>query len=261
LNITRHGLLPGFALVGMGLPALMGYARNRQVHHLPASAFAPALVVMPKAKGGRPMPVSHSNLWQTVRPDLFGSTLPASVPAPPIAPPSETTPAVPPLPTPVSDPLAGYAYTGTVTVNGELSALIEDRKSKQGWYVNAGDIWQSYHIVEVNERQVTVEVNGERRTLTKTDVGDVVPLVADADKDSPATEATVSISVDTAVAIYFSKVIDQTSSGLSQAEVAHIKDDAFEGRISADEAQRRLSQGSVSNLWNISVRFSDNILY
>jgi hypothetical protein len=160
---------------------------------------------------------------------------------------------MPPAPatTAVSEPLADYAYTGTVTVDGEMSALLENRKDHRGWYVKEGETWPNSRIVALNTHEITIEIDGVQHTLTKSDVTDVVPLAADASQDSSAPRNAASSDVIQFTLTlnnidFVGNVVNYTTNGLSPEEVAHIKDDAFEGRISAEEAQRRLEPATTS---------------
>ena len=133
------------------------------------------------SRGGEP-----SQDWRTVPSGLFTAPFPDPLPPLPLAKPAAAhapglpAPLVPPLP--VSDPLADYIYSGTVRVGDAISALIEHRGTKQGWYVQAGERWQAYDVVDVTEQAVTLLVEGQRHTLFKSGAMNLVPLVADADK-------------------------------------------------------------------------------
>lgn len=95
---------------------------------------------------------------------------------------------------PLPDPLAGYTYTGTVMLEGELSALIEHKGNKLGWDVRSGEPWQAYHIVEVTRQAVTILVMGKKYLLPKSDVMNLVPLMENAGRNgaSSGTKAIAS---------------------------------------------------------------------
>ena len=152
------------------------------------------------------------------------------------------------------DPLADYAYAGTVTVDGETSALIEQRTSREGWYVRGGDAWKNYRILAVNEREVTVEVNGETRTLTKTDAVDVVPLAANADQGSSSAESGASLNIlnGLAAALGNSVITIESSNGvtsmnLSGVEITPVQEGAIAGRIASEKADLDLIQSTAGN--------------
>ncbi len=112
-----------------------------------------------------------------VRGDLFTSPQ-ASVPPPP-------PPAVKPLPPPpipvVVDPFADMAYTGTVTLGGQVLAVVENTKTKEGQFVRKGDSVVGGVVTEITDRTMTVAVSGVPRILTKTDDYKLVSL----DKNAP----------------------------------------------------------------------------
>src|SRR2546421_6326073 len=75
----------------------------------------------------------------SVRSDLFAS--PAQMkPAPKIEPVKKPiiVAAKPSAPAPVN-PFADYSYNGTVTMGGEVMALVENVKTKEGQYLKQGD--------------------------------------------------------------------------------------------------------------------------
>ncbi len=115
-----------------------------------------------------------------VRANLFARPQPPLPPAPdrteirPPPPPQVNIPIV--LPTP--DRFAGYAYTGTVSVDGEMQALLEDVRTKEGWYVHTGDAFQGATITQIENGNVTLQVNGQTRRIAKSDAYNLTPLNA-----------------------------------------------------------------------------------
>ncbi|HLJ57214.1 MAG TPA: hypothetical protein VKT77_19415 [Chthonomonadaceae bacterium] len=108
---------------------------------------------------------------------LFGGS-PDCVGAPVGRPAEDSTPgASAPAP---DDPFADLAYTGSVTLEGRTLALLENRKTHEGWFVAAGGVWQSFDVGAITADSITLTGNGTSRTLARsTDIG-VVPLSADA---------------------------------------------------------------------------------
>jgi hypothetical protein len=255
LNLTRHGLPLIIALVGIGLPVLIGHTLGHSIEHsMPRQAHRPTNVAVspanaspPEAQADIATPGSRSELWQTIRSDMFSHEVPPSVIAPVVASPAATALPLPAAVTPANDPLADYVYNGTVMVDGEMSALIEHRKSRQGWYVSEGDTWQSYRILAIDAGQVTVEVNGETRTLTKSDDINVVPLASSAGQRAPtsAAESYLNAYQATLANPVQISLVSALGDAINQMDLSNIK-------ISLDNAQIRLNQDSGSKLDKIS---------
>jgi len=87
------------------------------------------------------------------------------------------------------DPLADYVYSGAVTVAGKTVALIENRFTKQGWYLGAGDVWEGNRIESVDRAALTLDINGVRREMRQSDSINVVQLSASAPTSAPAINA------------------------------------------------------------------------
>jgi hypothetical protein len=112
-----------------------------------------------------------------VRGDLFTSPqASAPVPSPgPVKP-------LPPPPAPVVvDPFADMAYTGTVTLGGQLLAVVENTRTKEGQFVRKGDSVVGGVVTDITDRTMTVSVSGVPRILTKTEDFRLVSL----DKNAP----------------------------------------------------------------------------
>jgi hypothetical protein len=190
LNPRRYGVLSAILLVAMA--SLVGLARQRRAERPRKSVLLPALQNLPET--GAPGAETPTGGWRAVRPDMFaGPSQTLSHSTSPEGGRSTTSPSDALPATPANDPLADYAYSGTVTVDGKTMALIEHRKSREGWYVSVGDTWQGFPVVAVDNRQVIVDVNGERHILGKTDPISLVPLNADAnnaDSGNPASAVT-----------------------------------------------------------------------
>jgi hypothetical protein len=140
--------------------------------------------------GNRPLTFYLGN----TRSSLFNAPQPASqvlLPSPSVAKPvdgrgaiAEPSVALPALP----DRFANYVYTGTVTVDGQIQALIENSRSKEGWYIRPGDSFQGAFVKNIDAQSVTLDVDGEPRLLAKSNVFNVVPLNASAKVDQPKTD-------------------------------------------------------------------------
>ena len=116
---------------------------------------------------------------QTIRDSMFAAPQPTNH-APPPDKPAPPSPA-PPVPSvSPTDPLTDALYAGSVTVNGKTMALIENRSTKEGVYVDVGGEWQGYRIVAVSADEISLSVSGTIRRLSKSDANNVVPLSAGA---------------------------------------------------------------------------------
>lgn len=115
-----------------------------------------------------------------VRADLFTAPQPPAPPAPKLEP-AKPEPETPPAAPAVVDPFADYAYTGTVSLDGRMMALIENTKTKEGQYLSEGAPFMGGTIQQINERGVTIAVAGSSRMLAKTDNFNLTPL----DKSAP----------------------------------------------------------------------------
>jgi len=103
------------------------------------------------------------------------------LPAPPVVKtvPVEQSARWPPQP----DRFAAYVYSGTVTVDGQMVALIEDSRSKGGWYIRSGDRFQGASVTSIDAQSVALDVDGKPRLLVKSDDFNAVPLNASAKTD------------------------------------------------------------------------------
>lgn len=110
-----------------------------------------------------------------VRSDLFTAAVPPA-PAPPkpkTEAPKLTVPAVKPE---IVNPLADYVYSGTVSVDNQQFALIENAKTRTGEYYKLGDSWMGGKIASIDERSVTLDVAGKKQMLAKSDNYQLTPL-------------------------------------------------------------------------------------
>jgi hypothetical protein len=117
-----------------------------------------------------------------VRNDLFtGTVVPEPKPAIEVKPEKPVLPLPPPTTPVIVDPFADYAYTGTVNMGGQMVALIENTKTREGQYYKQGDSFLGGTISEITDRGVSINVAGTPKTLAKTDNFKLTPL----DKSAP----------------------------------------------------------------------------
>lgn len=105
---------------------------------------------------------------------LFGAPTEPK-PTPPLAPKKAQMTNVTPV-QPVADPFTDYAYSGTVSSGGQTMALIENRKTREGWFLATGQPFLGGTVTLVDERQVVISLGTTTRTLAKTDDYKLVPL-------------------------------------------------------------------------------------
>ena len=109
-----------------------------------------------------------------VRGDLFSAPQPAPPPTPKVEAPKTPPPAVTPV-QPIN-PLDDYVYSGTVTLNGEKLALLENKKTRDGEYKKVGETFMGGKITEITERSVSLDVAGKTNMLAKSDDYKLTPL-------------------------------------------------------------------------------------
>jgi hypothetical protein len=156
------------------------------------AATGPAVTSKAKKSGDAPIVITSlpdarkplSFYTGAVRNDLFtGTVVPEPKPVVTVTKPVKpvvTTPTLPTAPA-VVDPFADYAYTGTVNMGGQMVALIENTKTREGQYYKQGDSFLGGTISEITERGVSVNIAGAPKTLAKTDNFKLTPL----DKSAP----------------------------------------------------------------------------
>jgi hypothetical protein len=97
-----------------------------------------------------------------------------------IAPP----PPPPPVKLPVQpveiDPFVDWAYTGTVTLNGQKMVLLENTKTKEGQYLRVGESFLGGQVMEITEANVVMMMGRKPRQLFKSQTFNLVPLNASA---------------------------------------------------------------------------------
>src|SRR5579871_2830734 len=96
--------------------------------------------------------------------------------------------ATPPKPKRTVATPRSYAELREAISPNMFSALIEQRASKQGWYVKEGDRWQNYRILSITEDAITLQAGDGVHTLTKSDAINVVPLDAPPAKPAEVTQ-------------------------------------------------------------------------
>jgi hypothetical protein len=91
-------------------------------------------------------------------------------------PPETAPPAAPAKPPEPPDPLKDWVYSGTVAIGGDVYAVLENKSSKQGRYLKAGDVLEGATIENVAQTELALTWNGAPRTLAKSSAFNATPL-------------------------------------------------------------------------------------
>lgn len=75
---------------------------------------------------------------------------------------------------------SGWAYTGTAAVDGRIQAVVENKATGQGDFLNVGQRWKNARVVAVTESTlVLVGMNGEEITVKMQEtLGSGTPIMA-----------------------------------------------------------------------------------
>ena len=138
--------------------------------------------------------------------------------------------------------------------------LVEDKKSKEGWFLKVGDGFQGFVVSALSESELRLQGSEGTRTLAKSNRINIVPLKADANEDSQpsAPEASVSQAEAPSV-IHLLATVRLTESGLSPKEIEHMKNEVFEGRMSLEAYNARIAEANQDTTTSIDLD-SDVIL-
>lgn len=114
---------------------------------------------------------------QSINQGMFGAPVAAPLPAPKAPAPRKPKPQrVVVTPAPAPDPLADYAFTGVVTMQGRPTALIEHKLTKAGTFIKVGDRFLDGKVTDIDGRQITLALNGSQRSLSRFENYRFIPL-------------------------------------------------------------------------------------
>lgn len=184
----RHifGLL--FAVGVIGVVAYQTYAMN--LNPKPRVQDATLLAGSGQGPQGTTRSVPHpsrpvlGSYTRVIRDNLFTAPQPAPPPENSVVQTPVSAVPVPPVPSTPPDPLEDAVYSGSYTMGGKTTALIESRSTKQGDYVEEGDEWQGFRILSISPDEVLLSMNGTTRRLVKSDAINLVPLTTDAPSEA-----------------------------------------------------------------------------
>ena len=123
-------------------------------------------------------------------PPLVGPPVPPVLPPvdkagdakkPETAPPASAPPKAPEPP----DPLKDWVYSGTVAIGNDVYAVVENKASKQGRYLKAGDELQGAKVEGIAQSELSLTLNGAPRSLAKSTAFSATPLNAGSGGASP----------------------------------------------------------------------------
>jgi hypothetical protein len=186
-----------------------------------------------------------------INPGLFGEgELTKLKPAP--VPFKKATPVVSPPTANPPDPLANLVYTGFVHSNEQEYALIEDRKTRQGWYLQVGDALGDGVVskIEAGGIEIKPSVEGQSpRILAMNSRYSLTPLDKGAIGGDEARQVEVMsgeeklVELDLSGTMYKHWLTDTSSvllnQRISEEEAQHLMNEVSEGRITAEEAANR----------------------
>lgn len=192
----------GVFAVTMGvLPGIPSANQQRELTVKAASspkADEGARLIVTEQPAAKPAPPSFDRYRRLLERNPFAPRLPKKPPVlaspppvlvtPPVLPPVEkpaeakkpetAPPAASVKPPETPDPLKDWVYSGTVAIGGDVYAVVENKASKQGRYLKAGEELQGAIVESVTQTELGLTLNGAPRTLPKSSAFNVTPLNA-----------------------------------------------------------------------------------
>lgn len=151
--------------------------RNGRVSLADSERLSERAPVSEETRGGAV--VSHAHL-PGIRADLFGGAEPIPPPVPAAVPPKARPVPATPVSTPGPDPLDKYHVTGIAEMDGERYACVENRETKVGEWVRAGQPVGDATVRAVEKGGIVLESAAGEKRLALNDRFDLVPLDRDA---------------------------------------------------------------------------------
>lgn len=168
-------IVPLAIMVGAGALSAIVLAQNGKPTSKPPASETkgkeePAVIQLVKAER---KPLTYYT--GAVRTDLFGAPAEAP-PAPKVA--IKLPEPVKTAPPPVVEinPFEDQAYSGTVGMGGEVLALVENKKTREGQYLRLGEGFLGGKVMSITDRSVEINVAGKSYTLAKSDDYKLTPL-------------------------------------------------------------------------------------
>jgi hypothetical protein len=214
-------------------------------------------------------PLANSTLKQYsdgINPGLFGEGAPVKAKAI-SAPVMKAMPVAPAVAVqPLQDPLAGYVYTGFVHSNGQPVALIENKKTREGFYLQVGDAFGDGIVNKIESGSVEIKPSlagqtprllpmNTRYSLTPLDKGEIG---GEELRQVEAFDGAVQKLSVTYNGLNYNRWINGYDtllrSGISEEEAQHLQNEVFEGRLTAEEAtQRGLGNGFTGDVLRLNI--------
>lgn len=185
-----HALLLGAVLLGACAFFLVQSRPNgaqnlpnsevRKVRRSPAKTVRVALAERATSED-KPAPNARPSVdfyTKGVRAGMFSAPQPPPPkPAPVVKLPKVIVPPVTPV---IVNPYADWGYSGTVTAGDKKMALLENRTTKEGQYVQQGQSFMGAEVKSITDQSVTLVSAGKPYTFAKSDEINVTPLTASA---------------------------------------------------------------------------------
>jgi len=145
-----------------------------------------------------------------------------------------------------------------VSRDGVAYALLEDKKTKEGYFVKAGDTFRGFTVDAIKPDGITFKTP-DRRTLAMRDDYSLIPL--DKNTYPAADDRMVSAEkvsyADAVNSVFVARTLRfSLSNWVSGEDIEKLKNEAFEGKISPEEFERRTGGTSGIALRSYDWQFS-----
>ncbi len=74
------------------------------------------------------------------------------------------------------NPFAEWSYTGVIKSDDQITALVENTRTKEGQFLKAGDMFMGSQIATITDQEIVLKSGKTSRTLAKSDNITVTPL-------------------------------------------------------------------------------------
>ena len=116
---------------------------------------------------------------QAVRGNMFTAPIPPTPPAPKpvvIAAPVQPVQPIVKVPPVVINPFAEWSYTGVIKSDDQITALVENTRTKDGMFLKAGDMFMGSQIATITDQEIALKSGKTSYTIAKSDNTNVTPL-------------------------------------------------------------------------------------
>jgi hypothetical protein len=88
----------------------------------------------------------------------------------------EKPPVLPKVPVVEINPFADWSYTGTIKMGDQMTALLENTKTKEGQFIKVGESFMGAQVIGITDQMVTLNSAGRQSMLAKSDTITITPL-------------------------------------------------------------------------------------